>query len=123
VIDQGAGIGNLIGARMYGANVETGTDGKSYLTFQGYRVQVYAGNDPLHSKEEAFRREKEIKEALGIATYVMYNAPFWRLRVGDFDTQEEAYAAQRRLMAAFPSYGKEMYIVRENLRFPLDGSI
>jgi len=120
VIDQSAAIGNLIGARRYGADVETTGEGKSFLKFQGYRVQVYSGNDPNRSKEEAFKREKEIKETVSISTYITYNAPFWRLRVGDFNSHEEAYAVQRQLMQAFPTYGKEMYIVKENIQVPLD---
>ena len=49
-----------------------------------------------------------------------YNAPFWKLRVGDFRSHEEAYLMMRRLMAAFPDYAKEMYIVKEEVKIPLN---
>ena len=69
----------------------------------------------------AFRKEKEIKELFPeIPTYVTYNAPFWKLRVGDFRSHEEAYHMMRLLMGAFPKYGKEMYIVREEIKIPLN---
>ena len=55
-----------------------------------------------------------------VPTYVSYNAPFWKLRVGDFRSHEEAYHMMRQLMAAFPKYGKEMYIVREEIKIPLN---
>ena len=41
-------------------------------------------------------------------------------RVGDFRSHEEAYRMMRILMEAFPKYGKEMYIVREEIRIPLN---
>ena len=66
-------------------------------------------------------KEKEIKELFpDVPTYVTYNAPFWRLRIGDFRSHEEAYHMQRLLMDAFPAYRKEMYIVREEVKIPLN---
>jgi hypothetical protein len=121
LIDQTDAIRHLIGARRQGMDIGTTADGKSYLKYQGYRVQVFSGNNQRTSKDEAFRREKEMKELIpGIPTYVTYNAPFWRLRIGDYDSHEEAFHIQRQLMQAFPKYGKEMYIVREEVRLPLD---
>ena len=120
VVHQSAAIERLIGERMAGANVET-TDSVAYLRIQGYRTQVFSGNNQRASKDEAFNKEKEIKELFpDVPTYVSYNAPFWKLRVGDFRSHEEAYHMMRQLMAAFPKYGKEMYIVREEIKIPLN---
>ena len=91
VINQSAAIREMVGERMRGANVET-TDSLTFLKVQGYRTQVFSGNNQRVSKDEAFRKEKEIKELFPeIPTYVTYNAPFWKLRVGDFRSHEEAY--------------------------------
>ena len=120
VINQSAAIREMVGERMRGANVET-TDSLTFLKVQGYRTQVFSGNNQRVSKDEAFRKEKEIKELFPeIPTYVTYNAPFWKLRVGDFRSHEEAYHMMRLLMGAFPKYGKEMYIVREEIKIPLN---
>jgi hypothetical protein len=120
-IDQSAAIRNRIGARRQGTDIETTTDGRIYLKYQGYRVQVFSGNDQRTSKDEAFRREKEMKELIPhLPTYVTYNAPFWRLRIGDYGSHEEAFHMQRQLMQTFPKYGKEMYIIREEVKLPLD---
>jgi len=119
VINQSNAIRNLVGSRKYGANVET-TGDESFLKLQGFRAQVFSGNNQRQSKDEAFNKEKEVKEIFpDVPTYVTYNAPFWRLRVGDFRTHEEAYHMMRELKTAFPSYGKEMYIVNEEIRIPL----
>ena len=53
-----------------------------------------------------------------IETYVSFTSPFWRLRVGDFRTYEEANTKLRELKQAFPSFAKEMRIVRESVRVP-----
>ena len=120
IVHQSAAIEQLIGERMAGVNVET-TDSVAYLKIQGYRTQVFSGNNQRASKDEAFSKEKEIKELFpDIPTYVSYTAPFWKLRIGDFRSHEEAYHMMRQLMAAFPKYGKEMYIVREEIKIPLN---
>jgi hypothetical protein len=120
VIDQSAAVRNMIGSRQASAEIEMTADGRPYIKIQGFRVQVFSSNDQRTAREEAFQREKEMKEAIpGIPTYVTYNAPFWRLRIGDFNSHEEAFLIQRQLMQAFPRYGKEMYIVREDVRLSL----
>lgn len=119
-IHQSDEIRQLVGARKSGKDVET-TNNETFLKIQGFRTQVFSGNNQRKSKDEAFRKEKEIKELFpDMPTYVTYNAPFWKLRVGDFRSHEEAYHALRLLMAAFPSYAKEMYIVKEEVKIPLN---
>lgn len=118
-ITQPAALRNRVGIRARGEGVEY-VDGKSYLKMQGYRTQVFSGNNQRKSKEEAFKKEREIKAIFpDLATYVTYVAPFWKLRVGDFISHEEAYHTKLELSKAFPSYGKEMYIVREEVLVPL----
>ena len=120
VINQSAAIREMVGERMRGANVET-TDSLTFLKVQGYRTQVFSGNNQRVSKDEAFRKEKEIKELFPeIPTYVTYNARFgscvWEISA----RMREAYHMMRLLMGAFPKYGKEMYIVREEIKIPLN---
>lgn len=120
VVNQSDAIRDMVGARMHGANVEK-TNDEAFLKMQGFRTQVFSGNNQRSSKDEAFRKEKEIKELFPDATtYVTYTAPFWKLRVGDFPSHEEAYHMMRQLMDAFPSYKKEMYIVKEDIKIPLN---
>lgn len=120
VVRQPDVLRNMLGKRLHGEDVEK-TDSTAFLKIQGYRTQVFSGNNQRKSKDEAFRKEKEIKELFpDVPTYVTYNAPFWRLRVGDFRSHEEAYHMQRLLMDAFPAYKKEMYIIREDVKIPLN---
>lgn len=120
VVHQPEALRNKVGKRLFGEGVEV-TDSTAFLKIQGFRTQVFSGNNQRKSKDEAFQKEKEIKELFpDVPAYVTYNAPFWRLRIGDFRSHEEAYHMQRLLMDAFPKYSKEMYIVREEVNIPLD---
>lgn len=119
IVHQSEAIRQLVGARKHGAHVEQ-TDGDAFLVLDGFRTQVFSGNNQRLSKEEAFDKEKQIKELFPeLSAYVTYTAPFWRLRIGDCRTHEEAYHVLRQLSAAFPSFAKEMYIVKEKIRIPL----
>ena len=104
----------------------TATEYNSYdtnrrqLRVPGYRIQVFSGNNQRTSKGEAFDKEQQVKSLHGdVNTYVTYRSPFWRLRVGDFRTYEEAYLLMRQLMKEFPGFGKEMYVVKEDIIIPL----
>ena len=120
IVNQPEALRKMVGVRLYGDNVEK-TDSTAFLKIQGFRTQVFSGNSQRKSKDEAFEKEKKIKELFpDVPTYVSYTAPFWKLRVGDFRSHEEAYHMQRLLMTAFPSFGKEMYIVREEVKIPLN---
>lgn len=120
VVNQPEALRKMVGKRLFGEGVEV-TDSTAFLKIQGYRTQVFSGNNQRRSKDEAFQKEKEIKELFpDVPAYVTYNAPFWRLRVGDFRSHEEAYHMQRLLMEAFPKYSKEMYIVKEEVNIPLE---
>ncbi len=106
---------------LVGNSVELQTDEEndSFVKMKGFRIQVYSGNQK-HSKDEAFERAKEIRETFhGISTYVTYKAPVWRLRVGDFQTREEASAFIMEMKQKFPSQGKEMYVVSDEIKINL----
>jgi len=119
VVHQSDAIKELVGARQFGANVER-LNGEVFLKLEGFRAQVFSGNNQRSSKNEALQKEKEVKEVFpDVSTYVTYTAPFWKLRVGDFRTHEEADYILRQLKEAFPSYGKEMYIVQSEIKIPL----
>ena len=117
-INQSPAVRSLLGMRKYAIGAEpTGDDME--LIVPGFRAQVFSGNLRT-SKDEAFNREKEIKELFPqLPTYVTFVAPFWRLRVGDYRSHEEAHFTMRLLKNSFANYAKEMYIVREDVKIPL----
>lgn len=82
----------------------------------GYRVQVFSDNNARTAKAEANSKQRIISSRFPqFQTYVMYTSPYWRLKVGDFRTQQEASAAADELKKAFPSYSKEIRVVRDRV--------
>lgn len=82
----------------------------------GYRVQVFSDNNARSAKSEARGRARNISSRFPhYRTYVVYNAPFWRLRVGDFRNQQDAMQAADEIKRAFPSYSREVRVVRDRI--------
>lgn len=89
--------------------------------FAGYRVQVFSDNNVRTAKAEASSKQRVISARFPqYQTYVRYNSPYWRLKVGDFRTQQEANAAAEELRKAFPAYSKEIRVVRDRISLPND---
>lgn len=93
-------------------SVETVSTGK----MGGYRIQVFSDNNARTAKSEARTRARNVGALFPqYPTYVVYNSPYWRLRVGNFRTREEANKAADEIKEAFPSYVKEIRIVRDRI--------
>ena len=79
----------------------------------GYRIQVYSDNMQRRAKEMAQERAKMIQDSDStLATYVTFNSPFWRVRVGNYSSYEEAAIKLRELKKQFPSIS-DMRIVKD----------
>ena len=100
------------------AHNENISNNDEYITMKGYRIQIFSGNNQRVSKNEAYIKEQQIKEYFPLMdTYVSFHSPFWKLRIGNYRTAEEAHAQLRELKQIFPNW-KEMFIVRENIKVP-----
>ncbi|MDE6395613.1 MAG: SPOR domain-containing protein [Duncaniella sp.] len=87
----------------------------------GYRVQVFSDNNVRTAKAEASAKQRVISARFPqYQTYVKYTSPYWRLKVGDFRTQQEANAAADELRKAFPAYSKEIRVVRDRISLSAD---
>lgn len=96
---------------------QTGAAESASVATGGYRVQVYSGNNPRTARAEAHGRSANISaEFPEWTTYVNFDAPYWRLKVGDFRSYEEARSALSLLKKHFPSYAREMRIVRDRIK-------
>jgi hypothetical protein len=77
----------------------------------GYRVQLYFDAD-RKSVDDA--RNKFINMYPKVDTYVIYNAPNYFLKVGDFRTQLEAEKVKDSFVRDFPT----CFIVKEMINLP-----
>lgn len=82
----------------------------------GYRVQVFSDNNIRTAKAEARSKAAAVGSAIPhYKTYVSYEAPFWRLRVGDFRSKADASVAADEIKRAFPQYSREIRVVRDRV--------
>ncbi len=97
-------------------NKDGNEDNKSKNSRVGYRVQVFSDNNARTAKNEARSKSRSITERFpDYPAYVIFSSPYWRLRVGDFRTQEEAREAAEEIRKAFPAFGKEIHVVRDRI--------
>lgn len=81
----------------------------------GFRIQVISSNNRnkvVDAKTKVYREFPELK------AYLMYQAPFFRLRVGNFKTREDAENYYRSIQRIFP---EGVYIVPETIEVSIGG--
>jgi hypothetical protein len=120
VVHQSEAIKKMVGTRIDSENTVV-SDGKTYLTTTGYRIQVYSGNNQRVSKAEAEELEASIKRMFpNLDTEIKHSAPFWRLYVGNYLFFEEAHVMCRELWKIFPQRKQEINTYVDDIRLPLD---
>ncbi len=82
----------------------------------GYRIIYFNSNAPKAKAIAYDRKEKLKKVAPEYPTYIHFNAPFWRLQLGDFATREEAREVLKELRKSLPYWRKEAYIIKDKIR-------
>lgn len=108
-IHQDSAITRLIQDKILGASREQ-------IQVSGYRVQIYSSNRQQTAKTEAFNLEKRLQDAeLQVPVYVLYNPPFWKVRIGDFRTQEEAKLMKEEVIRRMPELQGDTYVVRDQI--------
>ena len=105
---QDSAVGALLQAAMQG-NMEL-------VEIDGYRVQIYSSNQQQVAKSEALELEAKIKDKINQTVYVLYMPPFWKVRLGDFRTYEEAKQYKKIFVDQFPSVMGDTYIVRDKIQ-------
>ena len=96
--------------------LDEAVNGKRELVeIDGYRVQVYSSNQQQNAKEEALGLEARLKDKVNQTLYVQYIPPFWKVRIGDFRTYEEAKEYKKLFVQQFPDLMGDTYIVRDKI--------
>ncbi len=96
-------------------NADNGMPSKSLKSNVGYRIQAYSGSGTRSRQEAQGRMSAITAKYPHLRSNIVYKAPSWRLRVGDYRTRQEAKDALEGLKAAFPSYAKELTIVVDKI--------
>ena len=96
--------------------LDEAVNGKHELVeIDGYRVQVYLSNQQQTAKGEALELEARLKDKVNQTIYVQYIPPFWKVRIGDFRTYEDAKEYKKQFTQLFPSMVGNTYIVRDKI--------
>ena len=68
----------------------------------GFRIQIFFESGRL-ARENAYKaKAKFLSNFQGISAYVDYQAPFFKVRVGDYRTKREAQVLYKKLRRQFP---------------------
>lgn len=82
----------------------------------GFRVQIYSSNHPRRGKSEALLLEQRVKETVNVPVYVIYATPSWKVRLGDFLTEQDAAEFRDSFKQLFPDLADYTYIVRDQVK-------
>lgn len=81
----------------------------------GFRVQVYSSNMQQRAKNESILLHQELTKKLSQAIYVVSEPPFWKVRVGNFRTRDEANLYKETLLDLFPELQSSTYVVPDKI--------
>ena len=89
---------------------------REMVEIDGFRVQVYSSNQQQTAKGEALDLETRLKNKISQTLYVQYLPPFWKVRIGDFRTYEEAKEYKKLFVQQYPDLMGDTYIVRDKIQ-------
>lgn len=80
----------------------------------GYRIQVFFASGK-EAKNQALKIKNELRNLYPQhEAYIIYEEPFFKLRIGDFRTKIEAYKLFKIVQESYPS----AFIVEDLISFP-----
>lgn len=82
----------------------------------GYRVQIFSSSQQRTARTTAFQLQARVKASgIDAQTHIIYNQPYWKVRLGDFRTKEEAQLLREQVNKLLPDLQEDTYIVRDNI--------
>ena len=81
----------------------------------GYRVQVFSSNQQQSAKNRALLLQQDLSGQLKEPVYAISEPPFWKVRIGNFLTREEANDYRMTFIAQFPELQGSTYVVPDKI--------
>jgi len=81
---------------------------------RGFRIQVYFGSGQQARKEADEAKASCISLFPTQKAHILFQTPFYKVRVGDFRTRNEAFIWHNKIVRKFP----KAYIVNDIINFP-----
>jgi len=81
---------------------------------EGWRIQIY-NSSGREAREEANEiRTKFLNKYPEMKAYLIYQPPYFKIRIGDYRTKQEAYGMYKDVVRHFPV----SYLVPDKINFP-----
>jgi SPOR domain len=103
---------DLLVKKQIEVNEETTRNARRFVS--GYRIQVINTSDrnaAIAAKTKIYQLFPELK------AYLLYQSPYFRLRVGNFKDKEEAEDYRKALASEFPN---SVFLVRDTVEIKLE---
>lgn len=85
-------------------------------SMRGFRVQLFSSNNARTARDAAFKVEKTVREKLPhLAVYVTYTSPFWKVRVGNCVSNDDAQRLRQYIIEQLPQFQAETYVVPDQI--------
>lgn len=81
----------------------------------GFRVQVYSSNSQQVAKNESLKLQQELASKLDHPVYTISEPPFWKVRIGNFLTREEAIEYKNALVKQYVELQGSTYVVPDKV--------
>lgn len=95
---------------------ESAENAGSHRSRMGYRVEVFADNNVRSAKVQAASRKRAIQSRFpDHKVYLVFEAPFWRVRMGDFHSRAAAESIAAEVRTAFPAMRSGVRVVRSSI--------
>lgn len=90
--------------------IQSSKSNSNQTQIDGFRIQIYSGSGVSSKTEAENVMSKFTKMYPAERVYVIYTAPFWRVRVGDYRSKSEALPLLNTIQGSFSG----SYIVYDN---------
>jgi hypothetical protein len=84
---------------------------KASNSIQGFRIQIFFGSERKAAQEA---RTKFMQNFPGYDSYLIYQQPYFKVRVGDFRTKLEAHALFKQVLPEF----ERVFIIPDRINLP-----
>ena len=107
IINQDPRIESLINTHIAINKANTGKT-------SGWRIQIYNSSGSNSRAQAQSVRSSFLAKYPNVGAYLIYQPPFFKIRVGDFRTKAEAYAFYKQLLSDFPV----SYLITDKINYP-----
>ncbi|MFO7868070.1 MAG: SPOR domain-containing protein [Bacteroidales bacterium] len=83
-------------------------------TIEGWRIQIYNSTGKETRADVLKVRSKFLSKYPDVKTYVIYQPPIFKIRIGDFRTRESAYYLYKKVIKDYPV----SYMIRDDISLP-----